>query len=121
MSTPLSELWEKCRWLPKKASNVTSEHGEDGIISTALDLLPDRNGWCIEFGAWDGRIGSNTCNLVTSRGYRGVFIEPDLARFGELQKNHDAAKNILVNAFVGFDETDSLDALLREHSPFRVK
>jgi hypothetical protein len=115
MPASLKELQEKCRWLLRKASNVTSQYGEDGIISAALDLLPERNGWCIEFGAWDGRNCSNTYDLVKSRGYRGVFIEPDPARFRELQQNHDATRNILLNGFVGFDETDCLDALLREH------
>jgi hypothetical protein len=115
MRTSLIELYEKGRWLLNKASNVTSQNGEDGIISSALDLLPDRNGWCIEFGAWDGRHLSNTYNLVNSRGYRGVFIEPDPVRFRELQQNHDVEKNILLNASVGFDETDCLDVLLQEH------
>src|ERR1700690_65591 len=116
MSTPLKELQEKSRWLLGKASNISSQCGEDGIISAALDLLPERNAWFIEFGAWDGQFASNTCNLVNSRGYRAVFIEADPARFRDLQKNYDAAKHILINAFVGFDKSDSLDALLREHS-----
>jgi hypothetical protein len=115
MGNSLRELQETSRWLLKKASNVTTEGGEDGIISAALDLLPERNGWCIEFGAWDGRKMSNTYNLISSRGYRGVFIEANPARFHELQQTHDAAKNILINAFVGFDEDDCLDALLQEH------
>lgn len=34
-------------------------------------------------------------------------------RFRDLQKTHDGNKNILVNAFVGFNENDSLDALLK--------
>jgi hypothetical protein len=116
MTTSFKERQEQSRWLLQKAANITSECGEDGIISAALDLLPERNGWCIEFGAWDGRYASNTYNLVTSRGYRGVFIEPDPTRFRELQKIHGAAQNILINAFVGFDENDSLDTLLQEHA-----
>jgi hypothetical protein len=116
MTTSFKERQEKSRWLLQKASDITSECGEDGIISAALDLLPERNRWCIEFGAWDGRYASNTYNLVTSRGYSGVFIEPDPARFRELQKIHGAAQNILINAFVGFDENDSLDTLLQEHA-----
>lgn len=116
VNTSLEELREKSCWLVRKASNVTSQCGEDGIISAALALLPDRNGWCIEFGAWDGRTWSNTYNLITSLGYRGVFIEPDPARFSQLRQNHDS-KHIFLNAFVGFDETDCLDALLREYTP----
>jgi len=111
----LKHLQEESRWLLKHASNVTSQCGEDGIISAALDVLPDRNGWCIEFGAWDGRKYSNTCDLITSRSYRGVFIEADPYRFRDLQRNRDSSTHILLNAFVGFGESDSLDALLAKH------
>jgi hypothetical protein len=112
----LKQLQEQSRWLLRCASDVTSQCGEDGILSHALDLLPERNGWCIEFGAWDGRKASNTCNLIASRGYRGVLIELDPARFRELQATHGSGKHILLNAAVGFGRSDSLDALLRPHS-----
>src|SRR5262249_26300104 len=108
------ELQEQCRWLSQHASNVTSENGEDGIISKALELLPQRNGWCIEFGAWDGRKASNTYNLITACGYRGVLIESDPARFCDWQKTHDPQNNIMINAAVGFDARDSLDVLLSD-------
>jgi hypothetical protein len=108
------ELQERSRWLLQHASNVTSENGEDGIISKALELLPQRNGWCIEFGAWDGRKASNTYNLITASAYRGVLIEADPVRFRDLQKTHDPQKNIMINATVGFDARDSLDVLLSD-------
>jgi hypothetical protein len=38
-----------------------------GIISAALDLLPGKNAWCIEFRAWDGHLDSNIYHLITSR------------------------------------------------------
>ena len=101
----------------QRASDTASEFGEDGIISAALDLLPDKNGWCIEFGACDGRLHSNTYNLITSRDYRGVLIEPDKERFRDLQSTHGSGKHILLNASVGFTETDSLDALLPAEVP----
>ena len=117
----LKELKEQSRWLLRHASNVTSQCGEDGIIAKALELLPERNGWCIEFGAWDGRHCSNTYNLITASGYRGVLIEADPAKFQELQRTHDAQKNILLKAAVGFEDADSLDALLRgRHVPTDV-
>jgi hypothetical protein len=109
----LKELQEESRWLIKHASNVTSQFGEDGIIGKALELLPERNRWCIEFGAWDGKKYSNTYNLITAHGYRGVLIEADPVRFRDLQCTHDAQKNILINAAVGFTERDSLETLLR--------
>src|SRR4051794_29873501 len=113
MPNTLRELQEQSRWLSRYAYNVTSQQGEDGIIEKALSLLPERTHWCVEFGAWDGKRDSNTYALMTSHGYRGVFIEPDPARFRELQVTHgESGRNVLLNSFVGFDCSDSLDALL---------
>lgn len=112
----LTELKERSRWLHRRAVNVTSQFGEDGIISAALDLLPGKNGWCIEFGAWDGRLHSNTYNLILARGYRAVLIEPDAIRFRELQASFGSG-NILLNKFVGFTGKDSLDTLIPDNVP----
>src|SRR5258708_13832303 len=109
----LKQLQEQGRWLSRYASNVTSQSGEDGIIAKALSLLPDRTSWCVEFGGWDGRLYSNTYDLVASRNYRGVFIESDPVRFRDLQLTHGASgRNVLLNAFVGFSKSDGLDVLL---------
>ena|SRR5271168_1181109 len=108
----LTQLQEQSLWLTQHASSVASQYGEDGIISAALDLLPSKNNWCIEFGAWDGRLASNTHNLITSRDYRGVLIEQDAQRFRDLQRTHGSGENIRLNASVGFTESDSLYALV---------
>ena len=108
----MTQLREQSIWLTRHASNVASQYGEDGIISAALDLLPSKNNWCIEFGAWDGRLASNTHNLITSRDYRGVLIEQDAQRFRDLQRTHGSGENIRLNASVGFTESDSLYALV---------
>ena len=109
----LSELQEQARWLTRHASNVTSQSGEDGIIAKALSLLPERTSWCVEFGAWDGKLHSNSYDLIMSHGYRGVFIEADPVRFRDLEQTHGASgRNVLLNAFVGFSKSDSLDVLL---------
>jgi len=113
MYTTLSELQEHSRWLSRYAHNVTSQQGEDGIVEKALSVLPDRDRWCVEFGAWDGKVDSNTYALVNSHGYRGVFIEPDPVRFRGLQQTHGGSgRHILLNAAVGFQKSDNLDALL---------
>jgi hypothetical protein len=111
----LKQLQEQSRWLSRYAANVTSQCGEDGIIAKALSLLPERTCWCVEFGAWDGKLHSNTYDLIKSRNYRGVFIEPDPVRFRDLELTHGAsARNVLLNAFVGFSKSDGLDALLSQ-------
>ena len=113
----LTQLREQSHWLMRSAFDVASQFGEDGIISAALDLLPGKNAWCVEFGAWDGRYLSNTYNLITSRNYRGVLIEGDAKRFRDLQRTHGSGNNILLNTWVGFSEADSLDAILPPEVP----
>lgn len=91
--------------------NVTSQNGEDGIITYLLDKFNISKGWCCEFGAWDGRHFSNTCNLWSANGFSAVLIEADEGRFNTLKANtvdHDDV--IAVRAVVSYDP-DSKECL----------
>jgi len=102
-------------WLLEHQRNVNSQTGEDGIIEKILETLPERDGWCVEFGAWDGLYLTNTRHLIVDKGYSAVLIEADAARFRELQKNYvDRAAVVTIQAFVGFAAADGLDALCRD-------
>jgi hypothetical protein len=97
------------------ASNVYSQYGEDGILERILELIDDRNRWCVEFGAWDGLHLSNCANLIRNREYAGVLIEADTARFAELEANYGNVPNMTaLRAFVGFGPGDNLDTLLAD-------
>lgn len=101
-------------WLNGFAANVNSQTGEDGIIEKVLESTSDNNRWCVEFGAWDGRYLSNTYNLIANRGYSAVLVEGDRKKFRQLQKNFRANEKVIpIHAFVGFEEYDGLDSLLR--------
>lgn len=101
-------------WLNGFAANVNSQTGEDGIIEKVLESISDDNRWCVEFGAWDGRYLSNTYNLIANRGYSAVLVEGDRKKFRQLQKNFRANEKVIpIHAFVGFEEYDGLDSLLR--------
>jgi hypothetical protein len=101
-------------WLNRFSKNVTSQCGEDGIIEKILDVMGDNNKWCVEFGAWDGKNLSNTFNLIQNKDYSAVLIEPDSDRFKELVATHQSNQKVFpINAFVGFEEHDSLDVHLR--------
>lgn len=94
-------------------SNVTSQCGEDGVIARALELIGERDRWCVEFGAWDGRNASNTYALIEREGYGGVLIEGDPERFQALRRTHAGRANIVaLNRLVGFEGPDRLDAML---------
>lgn len=109
----LRELKERSCWLSSHARNVTSQHGEDGILEKALELLPARDSWCVEFGAWDGKYLSTTWNLINNHGYHGVLIEGSPSKFKDLLKTSSANPRITpINRMVGFAGEDSLDAIL---------
>ena len=100
-------------WLLEHQRNVYSQTGEDGIIEKVLDLLPQTDQWCVEFGAWDGLFCTNTRNLIESRGYSAVLIEASKKRFLDLERNFAARKNVYpINRFVGFSADDNLDTIL---------
>jgi hypothetical protein len=100
-------------WLNNFAENITSQCGEDGIIEKIVEIINIDNGWCVEFGAWDGVLYSNTHNLIKKMGYSGVLIEADKKRFLDLSKTYDGnSKVIALNAFVGFERGNDLDSIL---------
>lgn len=101
-------------WLLSHQKNVHSQTGEDGVVEKILDLMPARDGWCVEFGAWDGLYYTNTRHLIESKGYSAVLIEASPRRFRELKRNYAAHQNVYpMCQFVGFRTDDNLDTILR--------
>ena len=101
--------------LERFKKNYTSQFGEDGIIERALELIPNRDCWCVEFGAWDGKELSNTYTLIERRKYSAVLIEADTVKFASLQKTHHKRSGVICfNRFVEFEGPDSLDSILSE-------
>jgi len=101
------------RWLIERAAAVTSQFGEDGIIEAALERLPTRDRFCVEFGAWGGKDLSNTWNLIQNHGYGAVLIESERDRFEDLKRAHPGNDRVYpVHSLVGFDAHDGLDAVL---------
>jgi len=93
--------------------DIYSQTGEDGVIGAILGVVGDRDGWCVEFGAWDGQHLSNTRNLIESHSYKAVLIEGDYEKWASLEAFYKGNNRIIpINAFVGFGETDGLDATL---------
>jgi len=100
-------------WLLDFKSDVYSQTGEDGIIQKALETLHKNDEWCVEFGAWDGKHYSTTCNLIESRRYSAVLIEGDRKKYQELLGNHGGNDRVTaLNQYVGFAESDGLDQIL---------
>lgn len=103
----------KNQWLLDYSADVTSQNGEDGIIAKILEVIGEPRGWCVEFGAWDGRYLSNTYNLIANKGFSAVMIEGSARRCRDLQATFkDNPKVVTLNAFVGFADADGLDSIL---------
>lgn len=103
-------------WLLEFKSSTYSQTGEDGIIEKILDVLPENDKWCVEFGAGDGIVLSNTRNLIVNKDYSAVLIEADKTKFKSLRNNYLQNPRVIitVNRFVGFNEDDNLDEILKD-------
>jgi hypothetical protein len=96
---------------------IFSQFGEDGIIEEIFKRLSDvSDKRCCEFGAWDGKFASNTCNLITNHNYEAILIEADKRKFDELNINFPDKKIIKINKFVNFSGENSLDNILENNS-----
>ena len=83
------------------------------MIRKALEVLPGVQKWCVEFGAWDGRLASNTHRLMAEEGWSGVLIEGNSARYRDLQRTYAGnPRAVCVNEMVEMEGPRSLDRIL---------
>jgi hypothetical protein len=103
----------KDRWLNDFEVNVTSQNGEDGIITKIFEFIPYPDKWCVEFGAWDGKFLSNCYNLLANKSWKGVMIEAQKKKYKELIRTFSGNKEVYcINKFVNFEGPGSLDEIL---------
>jgi hypothetical protein len=102
-------------WLQEYKRNIYSQTGEDGVIEKILEVLPQNDKWCVEFGASDGLQWSNTRNLIENKNFSAVLIEGNKTKFKKLERNYSQNTRVTtINRFVGFGEEDGLDQILEE-------
>jgi len=111
---PRSRLKPQSRIFEAYRRNVTSQGGEDGIIERFFNLIPPVHRYCVEFGAWDGKLYSNTWTLLHNQRWSGMLIEGSEERFHDLQASYAGAGSRvrLENCYVTLDGANRLDALL---------
>jgi hypothetical protein len=98
------------------AKSIYSQCGEDGIIEEIFARISSSaqlDGWCVEFGALDGVLFSNTYNLIKNKGYRAVLIEGSKSHYKKLCRNIPQQEAIKVCQFVTLEGSSSLDSILR--------
>jgi len=103
------------RTLSDFRSNIYSQNGEDGVLAELCRRLDIRTGWFCEFGAWDGKYGSNTFALLKN-GWQGLMIEGDPDRFKALERNslRFHGRLLIRQMYVDHHRSErSLDSILR--------
>lgn len=91
-----------------------SQNGEDGVLEYLLSKLPERDKWCVEFGAWDGKYLSNTYHFLSNSGYAGVLIEGDTPKAELLKANMKEFNTICINKYIDMNGANSLDNILSQ-------
>lgn len=77
-----------------KPFNKYSQFGEDGIIEAIFARIGTANKYCVECGAADGILFSNTRKLI-EEGWRSVQIEADFERFDRLRSLYAGNDNVV--------------------------
>jgi hypothetical protein len=75
-------------------TNITSYNGEDGILAEIFKHIGVENKWCVEFGARDGVIASNTYTLMEHEGWSSIQIESNHFEAHNLRKNTAKYPNV---------------------------
>lgn len=100
--------------IANKRYNLYSQFEEDGIIEEIFNRIGAVNKWCLECGAADGVLFSNTRKLIES-GWKAILIEADTSIFENLKKN--ANENcICENVKVKPNQNEGLDYFLKKHN-----
>ncbi len=96
--------------------NISSQFGEDGIIEKIFEIIPNKNQWCVEFGAWDGKKYSNKYNLIKNENWAGILIEGNEERCNLIKKetHYGNDKVFVFNKYVQISGKDTLDQILSE-------
>jgi hypothetical protein len=110
-----SRVKPKSAYLRKFNRKVTSQRGEDGIIEQIFKIIGANNQYCVEFGAWDGKLYSNTWNLLNNEGWSGLQIEGSEEKFRDLQAEYAGRDQVTtLNRLVGTSGDHELDEILAE-------
>lgn len=96
------------------ARNITSQHGEDGILEYIVSCLGTKAIPAVcEFGAWDGIVASNAYNFWHNKNWKGILIEGDVAKFHELKKNTEGREVTVLSRMISVRGPDSLDEIFK--------
>lgn len=102
----------QAEWLKAKASNFTSQFGEDGIIAAIIERIGEAGRWCVECGAADGSLFSNTMQW-RNKGWNCLLIESDLCLYNKCTAFESDNVHVMLKT-VGTGN-DGFDAIFAEY------
>lgn len=108
------ELDKILREFTARKKNKYSQYGEDGITEAIFERIGVANRWCLEVGASDGILFSNSRQFVEA-GWNAILIESEALAYERLVANCKAFPNArTVFGTIGVDFT--LDEILERHA-----
>lgn len=116
----LDKLGYHDKWhLPNSSRMSCSYSINEPIIEYILNTIDIKEGFFIEFGAWDGIVLSN-CRKLYENNWSGMFIEADSNKFIDLHNNYkEEEKIIIVNSMIDTDK-NKLDTILNKYNIIQV-
>jgi len=107
------ELDNILRGFADRKKNKYSQYGEDGITEAIFERIGVKNGWCLEVGASDGILFSNSRQFV-EKGWNAILIESEKLAYERLVENCKIyPKARPVHAKI--DSEHTLDSILEMH------
>ncbi|CAM9305746.1 unnamed protein product, partial [Ectocarpus fasciculatus] len=105
------------------ARDSTSQGGEDGVIEEIFKKIfahtghADKNPYCVDIGAWDGKHLSNSFELVHEKGWSGLLVEADADRFADLKRLYSQRGDVAcVNQLIDITGENGLLRTLERNS-----
>lgn len=107
------ELQNILRDFESRKKNRYSQYGEDGITEAIFEKVGVKNRWCLEVGASDGILFSNSRQFV-EEGWNVILIESEKLAYDRLVENCRAYPNTIpIFGKVGLEFT--LDEVLEKY------
>jgi hypothetical protein len=80
------ELEKILKGFSARRKNKYSQYGEDGITEAIFERIGTKNRWCLEVGASDGMLFSNSRQFV-EQGWNAILIESEKLAYDRLVEN----------------------------------
>lgn len=94
MSSELLSRHSTLPWVYAHRANVTTQHGEDGVVEAIFDAIGMKNRWCVDIGAHDGHFLSNSWRWTFQEQWSGVLVEANLENYQQLAARYQSRSNV---------------------------